>query len=334
MCSLPQYLINKYRFAAGLAGCVLAVGTPPVIAAEREQMIIVSFDGAHDNALWTRSLALADAVDAKFTYFLGCTYLMSRAEAAAYQGPGHRRGKSNVGYASDHDDVAERLSHIWTGFNSGHEMGSHGCGHFDGGNWSAAQWSAEFDQFGIALADGWKTIGRSADEPDGWQNFAQTAIKGFRAPYLSTGPGLFTALANHGFDYDASTVSQGPVMPDIEQQPVRFALPMIPEGPRERRIIAMDYNLFVRHSDAEENPDKKAQFEDRTLSAFRTAFKTQHAGDRLPLQMGFHFVEMNGGAYWDALETFLGETCSLPDVACVTYGEALKRLKLETDEAS
>mgnify|MGYP003677006635 CR=1 FL=1 len=334
MCSLPQYLLHKYRFAARLLGCVLAVGAIPALAAEREQMIIVSFDGAHDNALWTRSLALAEKTKAKFTYFLGCTYLMSGAEAPAYQGPGHRRGKSNVGFATDHDDVAERLSHIWTGFNSGHEMGSHGCGHFDGGKWSAAQWEAEFDQFDTALADSWKTIGRPEDEPDGWRNFAQTAIKGFRAPYLSTGPGLFTALAKHGFDYDASTVSQGPVLPDIGQEPVQFALPMIPEGPRERRIIAMDYNLFVRHSDAEEKPGKKDQFADRTLSAFRTAFKAQYDGDRLPLQMGFHFVEMNGGAYWDALDTFLNETCVLPNVACVTYGEALKRLRLETDEAS
>jgi len=312
----------------------MVAGSLPVFGAEREQMIIVSFDGAHDNALWARSLALAEKTKAKFTYFLGCTYLMSADAAKTYHAPGERRGKSNVGFATDDDDVAERLSHIWTGYKSGHEMGSHGCGHFDGGKWSAAQWSAEFDQFDAALANGWQAIGRSDDEPDGWQEFARSSIKGFRAPYLSTGQGLFAALAKHGFVYDASTVSRGPVMPDLQQETIRFSLPMIPEGPKNRHLIAMDYNLFVRHSDAEETPEKKDQFTDRTLSAFRAAFKTQYDGDRLPLQMGFHFVEMNGGAYWDALETFLSETCSLPEVACITYGDALKRLKLESDKAS
>lgn len=32
---------------------------------------------------------------------------------------------------------------------------------------------------------------------------------------------------------------------------------------------------------------------------------------------------MNGGAYWRALDGFLSETCSKPDVACVSYAEAL-----------
>jgi len=32
---------------------------------------------------------------------------------------------------------------------------------------------------------------------------------------------------------------------------------------------------------------------------------------------------MNGGAYWRALDRFLTETCGKPDVACVSYAEAL-----------
>jgi hypothetical protein len=40
---------------------------------------------------------------------------------------------------------------------------------------------------------------------------------------------------------------------------------------------------------------------------------------------------MNGGAYWDALETFVSETCSKPDVACVTYAEAIGRMQKKAD---
>jgi hypothetical protein len=32
---------------------------------------------------------------------------------------------------------------------------------------------------------------------------------------------------------------------------------------------------------------------------------------------------MNGGAYWRALDRFLTETCGKPDVACVSYAQAL-----------
>ncbi len=87
----------------------------------------------------------------------------------------------------------------------------------------------------------------------------------------------------------------------------------------------MDYNLFARQSRALETPDTDGAFEARTLAAFRQAFERQYAGERRPLQIGFHFTLMNGAAYWRALETFAAETCSKPQVACVTYGDYLKR---------
>ena len=269
--------------------------------------------------MWERSLKMAETTGARFTYFLSCTFLMSKAERKSYKAPGKSAGASNVGFAPDHADVAARLGHIWTAHLAGHEMASHGCGHFDGGSWTAGQWSDEFDQFDKALKSAWSTIGEQ--EPEGWQEMAANSIKGFRAPYLSAGDGLFTALAEHGFTYDASTVSRGPAAPEIDETPARFALPLIPEGPRERRVIA------IRQSNGEETPERKAEFEERSLTAFRAAFEEQYEGDRLPLQLGFHFVPMNGGAYWDALETLLTDVCGRADVACVTYSEALEKLK-------
>jgi len=315
--------------AAGLGG----FATTASLAGERpKQLVMISFDGAHDNALWDRSLEIANLSGVRFTYFLSCTFLMNKAERKAYKSPGHSAGRSNVGFAKDEAEVLTRLGHIWSAYQTGHEIGSHGCGHFDGKGWSKSDWLKEFSQFDAALANAWSNNG--ADSPSGWGRFAKSGIKGFRAPYLSTGDGLFAALDARDFEYDASTVSKGPVSPDFSKPTARFALPLIQEGPKQRAIIAMDYNLFVRHSAGLETPSKSKEFEERALDAFRAAFEAEYSGKRRPLQLGFHFVEMNGGAYWNALERFTEETCGRPDVACVTYQEAVRRLKPADGSAS
>src|SRR5690606_4847584 len=133
--------------------------------------------------------------------------------------------------------------------------------------WSAADWAAEFSQFHTILRDAW-TINQIEGEPAGWRSFAENEIIGFRAPYLSAGPGLFEALARDGFHYDASTVSHGPADPLQKGGIVRFSLPLIPEGPAARRVIAMDYNLYVRHSGGIERPSEASLFADRAFQAF------------------------------------------------------------------
>ncbi|MDX3926952.1 MAG: polysaccharide deacetylase [Shinella sp.] len=295
----------------------------------RKQLVIVSFDGAHDNLLWEKSRAMAKRTGAHFTYFLSCTFLFSKAERKSYQAPHEKRGRSNVGFAPDNEDVITRLGEIWLARMEGHDIGSHACGHFDGGKWTRADWSQEFAFFRDTLAHAWHGAGVPEREPEGWRSFAENEIKGFRAPYLSAGSGLTEAQRDFGFVYDASLVSKGPAMPVTADGIVRFALPLVPEGDAGRPVIAMDYNLFVRHSLGVENRKDSAKFEARALAAYRAAFAKQYEGDRIPLQLGFHFVEMNGGAYWRALDRFLGETCGRPDVACVSYAEALDILSKE-----
>jgi peptidoglycan/xylan/chitin deacetylase (PgdA/CDA1 family) len=318
--------------AALAAGSGLLASTASLAGERPDQLVLISFDGAHDNRLWDRSLELANRSGARFTYFLSCTFLMSKADRASYAAPGHSSGRSNVGFAQNREEALTRLGHIWSAFQAGNEIGSHGCGHFDGKNWSNSDWLSEFTQFDAALANAWKVNG--AEEPSGWARFAKSGIRGFRAPYLSTNDGLYAALKTRGFEYDASTVSKGPVSPDFNKATARFSLPLISEGPRQRPIIAMDYNLFVRHSAGLETPSKSKEFEERALDAFRAAFQAEYTGARRPLQLGFHFVEMNGGAYWNALERFVDETCGQPGVACVTYQEAVRRLRPVDGSAS
>lgn len=306
--------------SVGVLAALCATALPASAAERPPQYVAISFDGAHEIAQWERSRKLARESGARFTYFLSCVYLLPPDKRHLYQAPRAKPGRSNVGFAASRDEVAGRLRQIWTARMEGHEIASHGCGHFDGGGWGPADWHAEFDAFARILRDAW-TIGDIPFEPAGWRAFAATEVKGFRAPYLAAGEPLAQALAARGFRYDASGVSRGPAEPREEAGLVRFSLPLIPEGPQARPVIAMDYNLFVRHSGGLERPSEAADFEERAYEAFRRAFEEQYRGARIPLQLGFHFTLMNDAAYWRALERFARETCTRAQVRCVGYGE-------------
>lgn len=313
------------RLAVLLGTCVLlpaaALADPP---APPTQYVIISFDGAQPIEQWERSRALAARTGATFTYFLSCVYLLSPEHKGDYKAPGRKAGRSNVGFAASKDDVAARLGQIWQARGEGHDIASHACGHFDGADWSRADWMSEFASFRQIVENAWSINGVEG-EPAGWKQFVDTEIEGFRAPYLSTGKGLYEALADAGYAYDVSGVSRGPGQPAAEGGVIRFALPQIPEGPRGKPVIAMDYNMFVRHSGGFEREDRGAVFENRAYDAFTEAFDAEYRGARAPLELGFHFTLMNGGAYWRALERFADEVCGKPGVACVSYRDYIAR---------
>ena len=314
-------MLMSVAFRVCVAACALLSASVSSVAHSGPrpiQHVIISFDGAHDLAQWQRSRTLAARTGARFTYFLSCVFLLSKETRREYVAPGKGAGKSNIGFAQSKDEVAARLAQIRLARSEGHEIASHGCGHFDGKNWSKADWIAEFTSFSTILRDAY-AINGIAGEPANWRKFAETKISGFRAPYLSTSKTLYAALAEAKFDYDASAISRGPAEPETAGGVTRFALPQISEGPASRRVIAMDYNLFVRHSGGLERAGEAAAFEARSLEAFRAAFDAQYSGERIPLQIGFHFTLMNGGAYWRALERFAEEVCVKQDVECLSY---------------
>ncbi len=324
MPALSRLAVFLACFTAVLPAVLPAQAGARKLQAKPRQVVIVSFDGANDIAQWQRSRALAAATGARFTYFLSCVFLLTPQTKGLYQPPGMKAGRSNVGFAPSTDDVAARLDQIWQARAEGHEIASHGCGHFDGAKWSVADWSREFSAFSTILRDAWKING-IAGEPQGWRAFAEAEIKGFRAPYLSTGRNLDAALAAAGYRYDASGVSRGAAVPVDKDGVVSFALPQIPEGPKGRKVIAMDYNLYVRHSGGFERHDEDGAFEDRTVAALTAAFDKEFAGERTPLQVGFHFTLMNGGAYWRALERFAGDVCRRANVDCISYADYVAR---------
>ena len=307
-------------------------GAIAIRPAAKPQYVIISFDGAHDIAQWKRSRALAARTGARFTYFLSCVFLLSKDARGEYRAPGKKTGRSEVGFAQTKAEVATRLDEIRLAAAEGHEIASHACGHFDGKHWSKADWLEEFSSFRRIMAGAYAINGIS-DEPAGWKSFAETAVSGFRAPYLSTSAALYDALEAAGFRYDASGVSRGPVESHAAGGVERFSLPQIPEGPKARRVIAMDYNLFVRHSGGFERPDEAAAFQERSYDAFKAAFDAQYEGGRSPLQLGFHFTLMNDGAYWNALEQFAGEVCVRADVVGTSYADYLERRRAPDEPA-
>lgn len=292
--------------------------------ARPKQVVIISFDSAREISQWQRSRELARRTGAHFTYFLSCVFLLTPDTKKTYAPPHKGAGRSNIGFAASREEVAERLEQIRLAAGEGHDIASHACGHFDGRDWSKADWLAELGAFRDVLEDAYRINGITP-EPAGWRDFARRAVVGFRAPYLSAGKTLYQALPEAGFLYDASGVSKGPAEPQVQGGLTRFFLPLVPEGPKGRPVVAMDYNLYARHSGAVEKPDRKKEFEERAYHAFRHAFDAQYNGKRIPLELGFHFTLMNGGAYWDALERFAGEVCVKTDVECISFRDFVER---------
>ncbi|QKD04902.1 polysaccharide deacetylase family protein [Mesorhizobium loti] len=311
---------------AALATAGSAFADPPKapMPEKPKQVVIISFDSARDISQWKRSRALARRTGAHFTYFLSCVFLLSPETRKEYTAPGKTAGKSNIGFAASKQEVTERLEQIGLAAHEGHDIASHACGHFDGKDWSKADWLTEFGSFEHILENAY-AINNITPEPQGWREFARHAVVGFRAPYLSTSKALYEALPAAGYQFDASGVSQGPAHPTTSNGIMHFSLPQIPEGPKSRPVIAMDYNLYVRHSGGFERPSNASEFTDRTYDAFRAAFDKQYQGKRIPLELGFHFTLMNDGAYWNALERFAGEVCVKSDVECISFRDYVSR---------
>lgn len=332
---LRSYRVLAYSLAS-LASVNAALADPPkppaVSPARPKQVVLISFDAAREVSQWQRSRALAKRTGAHFTYFLSCVFLLSPETRQEYTGPGKAAGKSNVGFGASKQDVADRLEQVRLAAAEGHDIGSHACGHFDGKAWSKADWLTEFASVRRIFENAYAING--IPEPADWRDFAHHALVGFRAPYLSADKALYEALPQAGFQYDASGVSNGPTVPPTLNSTTRFALPLIPEGPKAKPVVAMDYNLYVRHSDGTEKPAMAGEFTERAYQAFRAAFDAEYNGKRLPLELGFHFTLMNGGAYWDTLDRFASEVCVRADVECISFRDYVARQRAGQAQAS
>ena len=155
---------------ASLAAAGAAAADPPTAPtpAKPKQAVIISFDSARDISQWRRSRALAQRTGARFTYFVSCVFLLSPETRKEYTAPGKTSGKSNIGFAASKREVADRLAQINLAASEGHDIGSHACGHFDGKDWSKADWLSEFGSFSHIFENAY-SINGIAPEPAGWR---------------------------------------------------------------------------------------------------------------------------------------------------------------------
>jgi hypothetical protein len=144
-------------------------------------------------------------------------------------------------------------------------------------------------------------------------------VAGFRAPYLATSPGLYAVLKERGFRYDASRTAEAGEWPRKIDGVWRFNLVGLRLRGSGKGVLSMDYNFFVAHSRAVDDPQRREEYRDQMLATYLEYFRANYSGNRAPLHIGHHFSNYQNGAYQQALISFARTVCGLPEVRCVTY---------------
>src|SRR5258708_3489210 len=125
--------------------------------------VLLSFDGSLDLEVWGQTIKLATDRHVKVTYFVSAPYFVTRAEEDAHPYWGyHEVGDPLVDFRNDNDynreNIQRRYRYLAEAQAAGCEIGSHLCGHYNGGAaWAGGQdltvpqWREELDYFRWAL---------------------------------------------------------------------------------------------------------------------------------------------------------------------------------------
>jgi peptidoglycan/xylan/chitin deacetylase (PgdA/CDA1 family) len=307
----------------GVAAFCLALCAPARAVERPPQFVIMAFDNCTELERWKELSAFAADMNASgkplhFTFFVSGINFIADDNASVYQPPNRRRGASEIGFGGTADDVAQRVGYINDLYRNGHEIASHAVGHFNGSGWSAADWMQEFSSFrdiltNVAANNGLDSTVKFA--------FPPSEVIGFRAPYLATSAGLYTALKDDGFRYDTSSDSAPGDWPDKVGGLWRFNLAELKLADSGRHALSMDFNFFAAQSHMTVEPSRRDAFREEMLQTYLAYFHSNYAGNRAPLNIGHHFFDYQDGAYREALEMFARTVCGLPEVRCATYTE-------------
>jgi peptidoglycan/xylan/chitin deacetylase (PgdA/CDA1 family) len=311
--------VRLYRFAVSL---IAAVAVAPAFAADRPpQYVAIAFDNCTELERWKEWADFAagmnrDADRVHFTFFVSGVNFIADNHKSLYEPPHARRGSSRINFGGTLDDVRSRILFINELHARGHEIASHAVGHFDGRNWSAADWRREFDAFDQAFSNVAANNGLPAEA--GF-DFPVSEISGFRAPYLATSTGLYTVMNAGRFRYHTNGGVEPDAWPVKENNLWRFSLANIRVAGMRRKTLSMDYNFLVAQSMGLDNPKLRDHYRAQMLETYLDYFKANYTGNRAPLHIGHHFSDYQRGAYREALKAFARSTCGLPEVRCVSY---------------
>jgi hypothetical protein len=280
--------------------------------------VVVSFDGAGDLPLWAHWRKVAKQVDARMTFFLSGPYVYPEARRTNYKPPYKKPGASDIGWA-DPDKVLRRAAVLRQAIAEGHEIGTHANGHFCGkdgvGRWTAAQWTAELTAFDAMVKNGpTLAAGKTLAAP-----FDPTTVKGMRTPCLEGNrPAYRQVMRQRGMLYDASEPGYI-AWPKKSDGLWNFPLQSVELAGTHKNTLTMDYNLWYAQTEAHEAPVAHApRLKAQVLATYRQALARSRAAGNPPLFLGNHFNRWNNSVYSDALTTFVEETCTQPDVRCVS----------------
>jgi peptidoglycan/xylan/chitin deacetylase (PgdA/CDA1 family) len=285
------------------------------------QFIAIAFDNCTEVERWQELSDFAaemnrDGDRVHFTFFVSAVNFIAQQNRGTYQGPRQPRGASSINFGGTPEDVKRRVDYVNALHAAGHEIASHAVGHFDGRHWSQAEWDREFRSFESVLLNIAQNNGFDADVK---LVFPLSDVVGFRAPYLATSTGLYGVLRDRKFRYDTSGNSAADAWPEKIDGVWRFNLARLKLANSSRATLSMDYNFFVAQSGARADPRRQAYFRDQIMQTYLDYFRANYTGNRAPLHIGHHFFDYQGGAYKEALKTFVRSVCGLPEVRCVTY---------------
>ncbi len=317
------------------------------------QVVVVAFDGAGVAVEGTYPMFqfwrdVSREANARFTYFLSGPYLLTHDNIDRYTAPQLGTATQAMPFEvsgvlplpgqSERDAVRYELEQLRDAHAEGSEIGTHFNGHICGQEkgsverFSAADWEAELEQF-RSMVD---NANSSNDiSPAVELGFTSDDVVGGRTPCLQGNyKALYPVLEEHGFLYDTSPTpdaSEPTLWPQrgwSETGPTSlwvFPLAYVPSYGTHKRILAMDYNLCVQHEGCKTKAAYPASTTDawsqQALDTYRQYFQTNYTGRRAPVLIGNHFSMWHSGAYTAALAAFVQETCSKPEVRCVSYRE-------------
>lgn len=303
------------------------------------QFVILSFDGSESPQMWRDTIDFSDQMTAsgspvKFTYFVSGVYFLDYIHRDHYAAPQNPRGYSRIGFGLGKNDILQRIKFINEAESKGNEIGSHANGHFDGTAWNLSDWDQELSAFKDLLFNAGQNI--QVVNPENYRlNFGPDAIRGFRAPGLGKGAELFDALKKNGFRYDVSISGASNGWPyKLGNGLWEIPLPSIYFAGTKNKLLAMDYNFYVKQSGAKDLAIRSTplwdQYYNEVLQSYRDYFNANYAGNRAPVIMAGHFSRWNDGVYFAAMKQFAEETCGKAEVRCGTYNELVDYMEART----
>jgi hypothetical protein len=317
---------------------------PPggLYAGKRPPMfVLVSFDGAADQALLKQWMDTTAKAKANMTLFLSGVYMVGDANKSAYKGPRHSAGESAINFAPTKGAELEPwLREIVTGLRAaqeaGHELENHFGGHWCGPSgvkgWNRGDWAVELNQFDDLMLNIDKINKLSA--PLG-SPFLRPPT-GTRTPCLEGNlEELFPVLKARGYHFDASRTRL------LDSWPVRklglwsFGFPSIQVEGISRPTLPVDFTLRANMDKSEDaSVTEAADISRRVYEGYMKAFDSLFYGNRAPFELSNHFVHFTHDAFNTAAEKFLLDVCVREEVQCVNYRQLSDWLDTHESELS